>query len=156
VKESAMRQRVVRALRPLDAFSVENSARNGTPDVNFTDGWVELKQVGKRPVRAETPVRVAHFTVEQRVVLRRRWHRGGKAFVLLLIDGEWMLFDGCWAARFLGDVDYATLSLHALAHWVTGLDETELLEWMSETSPLNKPCSCNQAVKVFRSRPTFR
>lgn len=145
-----MRQRVVRALRPLDAFSVENAMRAGTPDVNFTDGWIELKQIGKRPGRDETPVRVPHFTPQQRVFLRRRWHRGGKAFVLLLLDGEWLLFDGCWAARFLGDVNYATLSAHALAHWMTGLNETELLECISETSPLNLPCTCNAGIRAYR------
>jgi hypothetical protein len=151
-----MRHKVVGALRPLDSVSVENACRSGTPDVNFTDGWIELKQLAKRPQRAATCVRLPHFTPQQRVMLRRRWHTGGKAFVLLLIDGEWLLFDGCWAARFLGDVDYGTLTLHALAHWVTGLNETELLEWISETSPLTRPCSCSQAIKVFRPSPKFR
>lgn len=153
---NGMRPRVVRALRPLDAWSVENTIGEGTPDVNFTDGWIELKQIGKRPVRKETPVRVHHFTTEQRVKLRRRWHKGGKAFVLLLLDGEWLLFDGCWAARFLGDVNYDTLALHALAHWVTGLNEMELLECISETSPLSRSCTCNETIRVYKRQPNDR
>lgn len=154
MKESAMRQRVVRALRPLDAFSVENCVRAGTPDVNFTDGWIELKQVAKRPVRSTTTVRLPHFTPQQRVFLRKRWHVGGKAFVLLLLEGEWFLFDGCWAARCLGDVTYATLKTSALRYWLTGLNETELLESVVNESPNTTPCGCTQ--KVSTVQPTTR
>lgn len=144
-----MREKVVRALRPLDAFSVENVVRAGTPDVNFTDGWIELKQLDKKPMRAETTVRLQHFTPQQRVFLRRRWHKGGKAFLLLLLEGEWMLFDGCWAARFVGNVNYDILAFHALGHWASGLVETELLECLTTISPADQ-CTCQAAIKLFR------
>lgn len=150
MKEAAMRHKVVQALKPLDAMSVENACRAGTPDVNFTDGWIELKQIGRLPVHSDTPVRVPHFNPSQRVWLRRRWHKGGKAFVLLLIGNEtWLLFQGCWAGRFLGDVPYATLEAHALRVWHTGLDGEELLECVTNCSPLRTGCCCTASISAW-------
>lgn len=102
MKESAMRKLVIQALSGLDAMSVENSVRPGTPDVNYIGGWVELKVLEKWPVRAATKVRVPCFTDQQRVWLARRWLRGGAAFFLILIDKDWLLFNGDMAGRFVG------------------------------------------------------
>lgn len=102
MKESAMRQIVVKALSGLDAISVENPARPGTPDINYIEGWLELKVLEKWPSRASTKIRVPCFTAQQRVWLSRRWLRGGAAYFLILVDKDWLLFDGDVAGRFVG------------------------------------------------------
>ncbi|MEE8181751.1 MAG: hypothetical protein V3T87_00390 [Candidatus Thorarchaeota archaeon] len=105
MRESSMRQIVIRALSGLDAISVENPVRPGTPDINFIEGWVELKVLDRWPVRASTKIRVPCFTAQQRVWLRRRWERGGAAYFLILIDEDWLLFNGDVAGRFIGQYD---------------------------------------------------
>ena len=69
--ESTMRARVVKALRSLHAVSVENGVGVGTPDVNCTTCWIELKAVTKAniPKREDTPVRLPHFTQQQKIWL---------------------------------------------------------------------------------------
>lgn len=73
--EQNQRQVLVKALNRAgqDATSVENPACPGTPDVQFIDGWLELKYLETWPKRAETTVRIEHFTPQQRVWLLRRW-----------------------------------------------------------------------------------
>lgn len=102
MKESAMRKIVINALSGLDAISVENPARPGTPDVNYIEGWVELKVLEQWPVRAATKVRVPCFTPQQRLWLRRRWQRGGEVYFLILIAKDWLLFNGDVAGKHVG------------------------------------------------------
>ena len=117
MSEQHMRQRVVKALKPLDAWSVENPCRPGTPDVNFIEGWCELKHKDNWPVRKTTIIRLPHFTPQQRLHLRRRWHLGGNAYLLLQIAQDWLLFDGKAAAEFVGKVTRAELESVANAVW---------------------------------------
>lgn len=129
MSEGTMRRRVVRELRELDAVSVENPVHPGTPDVNFIGGWVELKWARRWPERGG-PLRLDHFTREQRVWLRRRWHRGGAAWLLLQVGREWMLFDGEVAAHVVGRSTRGELQRHAAAHWPDGLDSGDLLQML--------------------------
>ncbi len=126
MRESAMRQRVVKLLRPLDAISVENPSRPGTPDVNFIEGWLELKVLEKWPVRAKTKVRVPCFTQQQRVWLKRRWLAGGGSWLLICIGKDWVLLNGDAAAESLGNVDKETLLGLALIYSEGSLDEAEV------------------------------
>lgn len=112
-----MRQRVVKALKPLDAFSVENLCGSGTPDVNYMEGWIELKHKDEWPKRATSVVRLPHFTPQQRLRLRRRWHLGGNAYLLLQVEQDWLLFDGGTAAVHVGRCDRSTLESIAKARW---------------------------------------
>jgi hypothetical protein len=126
-----MRQRVVRIMRPYDAVSVENRAYPGTADVNYVEGWVELKWMPRWPRGCEIdPVRVKHFTPQQRVWLRRRWRRGGNVYLLLQAGQDWLLFAGDVAADLLGKVPRPVLVENALAHW-KGLNEQELKTWLT-------------------------
>ena len=115
--EQTMRQRVVKALKPLDAWSVENPCRPGTPDVNYIEGWMELKWVEKWPKRAATPVRLPHFTPQQKLHLRRRWVMGGNAYLLLQVEQDWYLFNGEEAAIIVGQANRAELEEHSIAFW---------------------------------------
>ena len=112
-----MRQRVVKALKPLDAFSVENPCRPGTPDVNYMEGWMELKHKYEWPKRAATTVRLDHFTPQQRLCLMKRWHAGGNSFLLLQVGDDWLLFDGDVAAEKVGRVNKEELYIIAKVTW---------------------------------------
>lgn len=128
MSESGMRSRVTRALRELDAVAVENPVYPGTPDVNYLHGWIELKWMRRWPSGRETPVRIDHFTPQQRSWLLRRARRGGKVHVLLQVKREWLLMEGEWAARFLGHVPRVQLLAGSMRVWGQGLIDRELCE----------------------------
>jgi hypothetical protein len=126
-----MRGRVVRALRSLDAVAVENKVYPGTPDVNYSVGWVELKWLPRWPKGSDqSPVRVKHFTPQQRVWLKRRWRKGFHAYLLLQVGREWLLFDGETAALHLGKVTQPRLRELALVIW-DRLEGEELIRWLT-------------------------
>jgi hypothetical protein len=112
-----MRQRVVKALKPLDAWSVENPCRPGTPDVNYIEGWIELKWLDNWPKRSSTVVRLDHFTPQQRLHLARRWNLGGNAYLLLQVGQDWLLFNGEEAAKIVGKVPKSELEEACQARW---------------------------------------
>lgn len=130
--EARMRQAVVAALKGRDAVAVENPIRPGTPDVNYIEGWIELKQIPAWPKRADTPVRIDHFTPQQRVWLHRRCLRGGRAHVLLLVGNkEWLLFQGEDAANHLGKIPKKQLLSLAIAVHLGSLDRDWLLKHLT-------------------------
>lgn len=109
------------ALRPLmsglDPVRIESPISSGIPDVNYKVGWVELKYAAGWPAR-KGPLRVRHFTKEQRVWLTRRCAAGGKAFLLLKVgEHEWLLFNGAVAALYLGRVTRERLYELVVARW---------------------------------------
>lgn len=87
----------------LDPVRVENPIHPGTPDVNLCDGrWIELKTIAGWPARVDSPVRIPHYTPQQRVWLYRRWkYVPGSTLLLLEVRAarQWLLFDGDVAAR---------------------------------------------------------
>lgn len=133
MSESRQRGVVVRALRPLDAMSVENRVYPGTPDVNYREGWVELKWLPRWPRNCDSaPVKIDHFTPQQRVWLKRRWRAGGHAWLLLQVARQWLLFNGETAAQIVGRVDRSMLVARAHRFWDGRLDEKELRSCLSE------------------------
>lgn len=137
--ERDMRKRVVRALRSLDAVSIENGVGVGTPDVNFAGGWLELKAIDDWPAHPETPVRVDHFRQEQKIWLTRRSLAGEFAGLLLKVGGDWLLFDGAAAAIYVGRLTQADLRRIALRAWDGGLNETDFCKLVTE---------CSRAIKT--------
>jgi hypothetical protein len=132
MSEGDQRGRIVKALRTLDAFAVENRVRPGTPDVNYIDGWIELKWIRRWPRNADASfVHLDHFTPQQRLWLKTRWRKGGRSFLLLQANQtDWLLFDGETAAQVVGRVTRPELYQRALATW-KGLNEKELIEWLT-------------------------
>jgi hypothetical protein len=128
--EQNMRQRVIQALKPLDAISVENSCGPGTPDVNYIGGWLELKRVAAWPANLRTPVRIPHFSPQQKVWLARRCQRGGRAYVLLQVERDWFLIDGLVAASGLGTWNRDDLLFNSAKHWFPNLVPEELLDFL--------------------------
>lgn len=125
--ETSMRGRVLHALKPLDAHGIENALYAGCPDVEFIGGWIELKSLNDWPKRPETLVRIEHFTMEQRHWLRRRVRRGGKAWLLLRVRNEWLLFPGDRAADIVGVATRAQLVEAACRHWPETPTDLDLL-----------------------------
>lgn len=104
------------ALRGLDPQRIEG-ARAGTPDVNYADGWIELKQVDSWPAREDTPLRIAHYTPEQRTWHLRRSLAGGRIWVLLQVDRTVILLEGRVASEILGKVTRTELLAAATRYW---------------------------------------
>lgn len=129
--EQVMRQRVVRLLKPLHAISFENLVYPGTPDVNYIEGWLELKYLHKWPKGYATIVRIATFTQQQRVWLLKRWMKGGQVHLLLQVAQEWLLFEGKVAAKIVGRCVESCLRGAAVAVWPTRELDKELLACLS-------------------------
>lgn len=87
----------------------EDSVTPGVPDVSYTiargssavTGWIELKDVPAWPKDPSVPLRVDHFTSEQRIWIRQRGRVGGLCWILIRVGTDYLLFD--WvAAEHLG------------------------------------------------------
>ncbi len=134
--ESDMRKNLCDRLKKLDAIAVENPARPGTPDVNFIGGWIELKWLRHWPKRVGTPVKLDHPLLSgQKVWIRRRNRRGGRAWVMLQCGREWLLFKGDAACDFLGTSTRQELYRHVYHVWRTGLDADELIAILETNRP---------------------
>lgn len=120
-----MRARVIRALRPLDAIAVENLVGLGTPDINITLGWIELKAEDAWPKRENTPLRLKRFTPQQRIFLRRR-DTFGRAWILLRVGREWVLLRGIHA-DLLGNATRTQLLNHSECSWADNPTDQDLL-----------------------------
>ena len=74
----------------------EDRLNLGVPDVSYTikntNGWIEMKQIEKWPAKSTTPIKIKHFTAQQRQFLRTR----ANCFLLLWVRSEniWLLFIG--------------------------------------------------------------
>ncbi len=130
MSESSMRQRLVAALRPLDAVPIENRLKAGTPDVNYIGGWMELKWLRSWPVR-DGVVLLPHFTIGQRLWLRRRGARGGVAMLVLQVGKQWLFFDWKYAYDYVGkSASRLGLEGNAMKHFPNGLKNKELVAWL--------------------------
>ncbi len=66
-------------------------------------GWIELKYAPAWPKRDATPLRLRHFTKEQRNWLRKQGELGGHTWLLLQVDRDYILIKWCDLAP-LGNV----------------------------------------------------
>lgn len=117
VSEKVVRSWVIKALRPLHAIPVENPIYPGTPDVAHVLGWLELKHVERAPVRASSPVRLPHYTTEQRLWAKMHSRAGGNCHVLLQVEREVFLLDGFVAANILGTATLAEIRAQVFTSW---------------------------------------
>lgn len=124
-----MRSRICRILKPLHAIAVEKPIHPGTPDVNFAEGWLELKELDCWPRNPNDVVKIPHFTTQQRLFLTMRNKAGGFADVLLKVKQDWFLLWGIQSADHLG-VDWTRQDIEkeALMTWKGKLDEKGFLD----------------------------
>jgi len=132
MSEGDMRGKVLRALRSVNGIAIENPALPGTPDVNYAEGWIELKWLRHWPSRPGTVVQIEHFTPQQRVWHIERRLVGGRTWVLLQCRRDWLLFDGATAALNLGLVTKTEMIELAEKYWERGLKKEELLRCISQ------------------------
>lgn len=147
----------------LDPHRVENILHGGWPDVDYTHGIIELKNVTDWPVRKGTNVWL-NFEVGQVPVLMRRWRAGGLSWVFARVHGSWFLFDG-WSSRRLEDgltqedfrraacwsrangSTFTEVVLKSLKGWLTA-DEALLMP--HERAKLHRLRACKTAEETAR------
>lgn len=100
--ERNLNDRVMDALRGFDPMRVENAVGPGTPDIEYIGGWIEDKQLKAWPSRADTPVRVPHYTTQQRAWHSCRRRAGGRVHVVIEVARDVFVFDAADAASGLG------------------------------------------------------
>ncbi len=94
--------------KSLDPVRIENSLTYdktviGVPDINFIPGWAELKWKKGYPKRKDTPVRIEHYTQNQKDWLARRAEAGGNAWLVLRVRSHIYVFDA-HGAQNVGDL----------------------------------------------------
>lgn len=114
-----------------EAERIENRIGTGTPDVYYSineksAGWIELKHLHEWPKRGTTPVKIEHFTAQQKNWMRRHGKRGVSVFLLLQVNREYLLFDWETAIRAINNYPRFELILSALHHWSNRIDYNEL------------------------------
>lgn len=119
MSEQNMRQKFNRAMFGRDPVSVENHAYPGTPDVNFIEGWAELKWLRAWPAGASTIVRLEHLTQQQRIWLVKRKRAGGNVWLILQCRREWLCFNTEEAFLRVGSVPQSTLKEIGTVLWGT-------------------------------------
>lgn len=128
------------SVRPLLAglhpVRIENAVAMGTPDVNCSLGWIELKQVEEKdiPKRPGTIFRLDHFTPEQRIFQLKRAIAGGPCWLLLLLGREWLLFSSRVAADRLGKMTVAETREAATRRWAGPPSKEEFQKALRETA----------------------
>src|SRR5579864_5013992 len=113
----------------LDPVRIENALNRGTPDVNYTHGWIELKSVERWPVHANHPLRLPALMErpEQVAWLTRRWAAGGAAWLMLRVGRDLLLFSGLDARTVRLGQDQARL--RELACWTLDTQHPTLFHW---------------------------
>lgn len=155
MSEGTQRAKVIRALKPLHAVPVENRVGVlGTPDVNYIEGWIELKWRRAWPVKPDTPVTLPHFTIQQRRWLKKRWNAGGNSWLLLQVQREWLLFSGRDAADYLGLLTRKGLYKVVRSRWEGGLNNQELITSLDRDWPdyAGYPWVNGKETEIDRSR----
>lgn len=111
----------------------EDRHSTGIPDVSYsTDhhGWIELKYLPKAPKRADTILKIDHYTAEQKNWLTRHGKRGGHCFLFMQVEATYMLF-GWESAREIGTVPLDAHKKMALAVWEGQVRFTEFVQLLS-------------------------
>ncbi len=128
MSESTQRAKVIRLLKPLHAIPVENRVGVfGCPDVNYIEGWIELKWRRAWPKGETTPVTLDHLTRAQRRWLNKRFMAGGNAWLLLQVQREWLLFTGRDAKDYVGFLTRKGLYKVTRARWTNGITKEGLI-----------------------------
>lgn len=113
-------------LKGLDPVRIENRCESGTPDVNYVEGWIELK-IGCAPKRGGI-FTIEHYSPEQRVWAIRRALAGGRVWMFVKVSNEWILLKGEIAAKYLNYTTLEELKEKAVKVWKRKLNDYELRE----------------------------
>ena len=136
--EKTMRGTLVKLLKSIGAYAVENGGCHpGTPDIATVLGPIECKATNEWPARAETPVKLDHdLTNAQRIFIMKWVACKGRAWVMLNVNRQWLLFQGMAAVGMLGGNEPGTrqeLLDTAVQVWNRTPTTQELLRVLYET-----------------------
>jgi hypothetical protein len=94
MSEKDVTKALCRLLKPLDPHRVENALLDmGMPDICLArNSWLEAKYVKSYPVRESTPLRIPHYTEDQRRWAIRHEKAGGRVWLVLKVARDWYIF----------------------------------------------------------------
>jgi len=113
MSEKLFAREFVQLTKPLHPVRIENALLTpGLPDVSLSVGFCELKWLRSYPKRETTPVRIEHYTDDQRNWLMKRYRAGGGAWLCLKVRTDWYIFNALQAQR-VGNVSKSELQSSA-------------------------------------------
>jgi hypothetical protein len=132
MKESTARKRLLRLFKEagVPAIPVENTSWPGTPDIAYPEGWIEVKTIENcnLPKRITTPIRIDHFTAQQRH-FAYWWTKGeGRCYMVLVLGKLWLLLDGEYYWQSFGRHTIEEIRENALLESHHIFDPQEFLE----------------------------
>lgn len=118
------------------AQRLEDKCSEGIPDLCYALpgrrglGFIELKYKAAWPKRASTPLRLRHYTQQQRIWLRWFGAWAAKCFLLLQVGNDYLLF-GWEAAQQVGELPREALLAKAAGYWRGSIDLDEFTELLT-------------------------
>ncbi len=116
-----------------DVQSHEDRYSDAVPDLSYAirsmadnisaDGWIELKQKPKWPVKPETPVKFSRYTAGQVNWMTTRGKTGvGKCWVLCKIEDEYLLFKWIYAKELRNGMTRLRMYHTCACRWANHID----------------------------------
>jgi hypothetical protein len=129
VSERDLAREFCKLTQSLFPVRIENALITpGLPDVSLVGigAWVELKWAREWPKRGG-PLRIPHFSQEQKNWAQKCIRRGGTCWILLMCKNEWFIFHGKNPAYYLvGDLAQGQLKEMASAYFAKKPTSEEL------------------------------
>lgn len=80
-----------------EATRHEDKFQRGIADISFCQngigGWMELKHVSDYPARDKTPIRMPHYSIDQKEFLEKKGKCMGNTWLFIQIAGDFFLYD---------------------------------------------------------------
>ncbi len=112
----------------------EDSIGVGIPDVSYglrnVNGWIELKQLPAWQKRRTTIVKIRHFTPQQRAWSMNRGRTGGRCFLFLKVQQEYVLLP--WTEVKIDDHQTRSKMIATGSYWRGRIDFDELADALAE------------------------
>lgn len=114
----------------------EDLLNTGVPDISYSHlvhGWIELKYAEAWPKRASTPLRLPHYTKEQKAWLLRRGRAAGHCWLFLRVGrAEFLLFDH-ERAQHVGEMERGLVVACTKRRYLGGrIDFEDLIEVLTQ------------------------
>lgn len=113
---------------------IEDAYSSGIPDVAFSAswkrkriaGWIELKRVLKYPVRKATPIKMEHFTKEQKLFLKLHGRLSHSAYLFVQVENDYYIFDHINIDKLGDEYDRADFERLCCGMWRGGCNWKEV------------------------------
>ena len=80
-----------------EATRHEDKFQKGIADISFCQagigGWMELKHVSDWPRRDNTPIRIPHYSIDQKDFLEKKGKHQGNTWLFLQIGSDYLVYD---------------------------------------------------------------